>query len=361
MQAFLSRSLNRKNITRGFLFFGLCTVVGLCVSFLWGGTQDIGANIRSIQGNFILLAALCMLSDWLLGAARFHVFCRKMATRLSFLDSIRANLASICVGGITPFQTGGVGHIYIYNRVGVPMGGCITTGTISFIGTLIFLFLSAAYVAWQAPDFLPTAIMLFSRYILLMFALFLSFFLLMAFKPKVFLIPLTLIRFPNRRGFHLATKILDRLVITLDELITEHATFTRMFITDHKAVCVLSFVCTAGIYTSRFTGGYVIVRALGGNAPFWDVIAIQSILHFVTLFAPSPGASGIAEFLTVILMKNLLIGHTGGLYSLITRFFTTYCGVVVGGIVLVSQLAKDLDWQSNKETQTKKSIDTSLK
>ena len=359
MQEFLSRSLSRKNITRGFLFFGLCTVIGLCASFFWSDTKNIGADLRSLQGKYILLAALCMLVDWLFGGARIHIFCRKMTTGLTFLDGIRANLATICVGGITPFQTGGVGHIYIYSRVGVPVAGCITAGIISFTGTLIFLFLSAAYVAWQAPDFLPKGITLVSRYTLLMFALFLSFFLLMAVKPKVFLIPLTLIRFPDRRGFHFATKVLNRLVTTLGKLITEHATFTRMFITDHKGVCVVSFLCTAGIYASRFTGGYVIVRALGGDAPFWHVIAIQSILHFVTLFAPSPGASGIAEVLTVIFMGNLLVGHTGGLYSLLTRFFTTYCGVVVGGIVLVSQLAKDLDWQSNKETQAKKSIDTS--
>ena len=359
MQEFLSRSLNRKNITRGFVFFGLCTVIGLCAGFLWSGTQDIGTHILSMRGEFILLAALCMLTDWLFGGMRIHVFCRKMTTGLTFFDSIRANLSTICIGGITPFQTGGVGHIYICSRVGVPVAGCITTGIISFTGTLMFLFLAATYVALLAPDFVPSGITLFMRYALLMFALFLSFFLLMVVKPKVFLIPLTLIRFPDRRGFHLATNLLNRLVTTLDRLITEHAAYTRMFITHHKAVCVVSFLCTAGVYASRFTGGYVIVRALGGDAPFWHVIAIQSILHFVTLFAPSPGAAGFAEFLTVIYMENLLIGHTEGLYSLLTRFFTTYCGVVVGGIVVISQLAKDLDWQSDKETKTKKPVDTS--
>jgi len=360
MQEFLSRSLNPKNITRGFLFFALCTAVGLCISFLWSGTENIGVVLRSMRGRFLCLAALCMLSDWLCGAARFHIFSRKMLPRLGFLDSLRANLATICVGGITPFQTGGVGHIYIYNRVGVPVGGCVTTGIISFIGTLMFLFLSAAYVAWQAPAFLPKGVALLSRYSLLMFALVLSFFLLMAFRPGVFLIPLTRIRFPDGPGFHFATKILNRLVITLDKLIAEHATFARMFITDHKGVCILSFVLTAGIYMSRFIGGYVIVRALGGNAPFWDVMAVQSILHFVTLFAPSPGASGIAEFLTVVLMKNLLSDNLLGLYSLLTRFFTTYCAVVVGGSVLVSQLAKDLDWRSSKQHKRRKPMDTSM-
>jgi uncharacterized membrane protein YbhN (UPF0104 family) len=54
------------------------------------------------------------------------------------------------------------------------------------------------------------------------------------------------------------------------------------------------------------------------------------------------GASGIAEFLTVVLMKNLIKPDAVGLYALLTRFFTTYFAVAIGGTVLVSQLAKDL-------------------
>ena len=70
-----------------------------------------------------------------------------------------------------------------------------------------------------------------------------------------------------------------------------------MFVNEHRIVCGLSLVFTAGVYMSRFVGGYVVFRALGGDAPFWHVIAVQVILNFVTIFAPSPGASGISEIL----------------------------------------------------------------
>ncbi len=347
MQAFLNRSLNRRNVVRGFLFFLFCTVVGLYISFLWSGTQDIGLVLRSMRGKFLLLAVLCMFSDWLCGAARFHIFVRKMAPGLTFLDSLRANLATLCAGGITPFQTGGFGHMYIYNRVGVPLSGCITTGIISFIGTLVFLLLFAGYIIWQSPNFLPKGITFISRYSLLMFVIFLSFFLLMAFRPGIFLRPLTRLRLPKRRGLHAISKLLDRLISNLDRLITEHKAFTQMFISNHKGICILNFVLTAGIYTSRFVGGYLVARALNGEVLFEDVVAAQAILHFVILFAPSPGASGIAEFLTVALMRNLISSNSLGLFSLLTRFFTSYCAVAIGGVVLLSQLAKDLDWRTN--------------
>ena len=126
---------------RGLFLFSLCTIVGLGISFLWSGTENIGLVLRSIRGKYLLLALLCMGADWLCGAARLHVFTRHMSRRVTFFHSIRANLATICVGGVTPFQTGGVGHIYIFNRVGVPVSGAVTAGILTFICTLAVLIL----------------------------------------------------------------------------------------------------------------------------------------------------------------------------------------------------------------------------
>lgn len=355
MKEFFNRSLNPKNFARGILFFILCTVIGLYLSFLRSDTENIGTVLRDkMDVKFLLLAVLCMFCDWLSGGARLYIFVRKMSPHVTFIHGLRANLATLCIGGITPFQTGGLGHLYIFNRVGVPFSGTVTTGVISFIGTLTFLILSTGYVVQRAPDFLPKAITLVSQYSLLMFAFTLFGFLLLLIKPETVLLPLTRIQLPRRRGFRLAANILDRLILTLESVIVEHKAFTRMFVNEHKLVCLLSFVFTIGIYMSRFVGGYVVVRALGGDAPFWHVIAVQVIISFVTLFAPSPGASGISEFLIAMLMKPLLASGAIGLYALITRFFTTYCGVAVGGIVLMSQLTKDLrhrEMKGNEEIE----------
>ena len=345
MEEFISRSLSRRNITRGILFFIVFTIIGLSISFLWSGTEKIGQILRSIRVDFLFLSALCMCSDWLSGAARLHIFVRKMSPRVTFFDSIRAGLASICVGGITPLQTGGIAHIYIYNRVGVPVSGGITIGIITFIGTLAFLILAVSGVMWWNPTVLPKQITLVSQYSVLMFIIVFFIFLLMVIKPEAVIYPLVRLRLPKRRGFRFISNVLERLILRLERLILEHKSFTRMFITEHKKVWILSFVLSASIYISRFVCGYLIVRALGGDAPFWDVVAIQVILQFVTLFAPSPGASGIAEFLTAVLMKNLLPVGAVGIYALLTRFFSCYCAIAVGGVVLISQLAKDFHQQ----------------
>ena len=177
MQEFLSR----ENAARGALFFLLCTFAGLFLSFLWGGTQDIKQIFREMQVEMLLGACLCMFVDWVFGALRFHIFIRKVKPDIRFRDSLRANLATLCVSCITPFQTGGVGHLYIYTRAGVPLSASITSGIICFLSTIITLMCFAAGIAWLDPPFLPEGITWISLFSCLMFGLAFIGFLLLLF------------------------------------------------------------------------------------------------------------------------------------------------------------------------------------
>ena len=110
MQESLGGLMSRENVVRGTLLFVLFTFAGLFISFLWGGIQDIKRVVSEMQAQLLLSACLCMFVDWIFGALRFHVFIRKVTPEIKFRDSLRANLATLCVSCITPFQTGGVFH-----------------------------------------------------------------------------------------------------------------------------------------------------------------------------------------------------------------------------------------------------------
>lgn len=347
----LGRSLSRKNLIRGALFFTLCTFGGLCLSFLWSGVEDIGQVLRTMRVETLLLACLCMFADWTCGSLRFHIFVSKMAPKVRFVDSLRANLATLCVSGVTPFQTGGVGHLYIFTRAGVPLSGAVTTGIICFLGTLTILMLGTGYVLLSNPPFLPKSITLVSRYSLLGFTLVFTGFLLLLIKPRIILVALKWLGASLGHRFKRIGALFERITIKLEQLITEHQAFTRMFISHHKVSCLLSLLLTIGFFACRFLGGYVVVKALGGSATLWEMSVTGMIINFVTLFAPSPGASGIAELTSVLVMKNLMSSEPElvGLWTLLTRFFTVYCAVGIGGIVLGSQLTKDLKEDKTSE------------
>lgn len=341
MQEFLNRSLNRENAVRGTILFILCTFAGLFLSFLWSGSQDINQVFREMRVEMLLGACLCMFADWLFGALRFHVFIRKVTPSIRFRDSLRANLATLCVSAITPFQTGGVGHLYIYARAGVPLSGAITSGIICFLSTLITLILSAGGIAWLDPPFLPKGTTWISLFSFVMFGLVFGAFLLLLFKPEVIFRFFHYLCDAVQRKFTRLTPILERVTSRVEQLVTEHKTFTTLFLWEHKLTCALSVPLTCGFLGARIVGSYVVVQALNGDATLWELCVIGLVLNFIVLFAPSPGASGVAEIVTVVLMESLIAKELIPLFVLLTRFFSIYCAVFVGGIVIGLQVAKD--------------------
>ncbi len=341
MQEFLRRSLSRENRIRGTVFFVLCTFAGLFFSFLWGGTQDIKQVVLEMRAQLLLGACLCMFLDWLFGALRFHIFIRKVTPEIKFRDSLRANLATLCVSCITPFQTGGVGHLYIFTRVGVPLSGSMTTGIICFLSTLTTLIVCTGGILWLDPAFLPKEATWVSLFSFLMFGLVFAVFLLLLFKPEIVLRFFQWLCADAQRRFVRLAPVLERAALRVEQLTNEHKSFTRMFIRDYKGTCALSLLLTCGFLGARIVGSYIVLKALNGNATLWEICITNLMLNFVVLFAPSPGASGVAEVVTVRLMQSLILKELIPLYVLLTRFFVIYCAGVVGGIVIGSQLAKD--------------------
>ena len=351
MQEFLSRSLKRENVIRGTLLFVVCTFAGLFVSFLWSGGQDIKRVFREMQVEMLLGACLCMFVDWLFGALRFHVFIRKVTPTIRFRDSLRANVATLCVSAITPFQTGGVGHLYIYARAGVPLSGAITAGIFCFLSTLISLILGAVGILWLDPPFLPKGAAWISLFSFLMFGLVLTSFLLLLFKPEIVFHLFDWLCKTAQRRFTRVAPLLERAKLKVEQLTTEHKTFATMFLRDHKWTCLLGIPLTCGFIGARIVGSYIVAQALNGDTTLWELCVVGLVLNFVVLFAPSPGASGVAEVVTVGLMENVIAKELIPLFVLLTRFFSIYCAVLVGGIIISGQVAKD--FRKNKKNVAK--------
>ncbi|MXZ00610.1 flippase-like domain-containing protein, partial [Candidatus Poribacteria bacterium] len=249
------------------------------------------------------------------------------------------------VSAITPFQTGGVGHLYIYARAGVPLSGAITSGIICFLSTLTTLILCAGGIVWLDPPFLPKEATWVSLFSFLMFGLVFGAFLLLLFKPEIVFRFFHYLCAAVQRRFTRLAPILERATSRVEQLTTEHKSFTTMFLRQHKLTCILSIPLTCGFLGARIVGSYIVVQALNGDATLWELCIIGLVLNFVVLFAPSPGASGVAEVVTAALMEHLISKELIPLFVLLTRFFSIYCAVVVGGIVIGLQIAKDFRHQ----------------
>ena len=340
--------LSRENMIRGVILFTFFTLVGLLLSFFWSDTQDLKSGAEDLKQVFLdlryaylLIVCLCMFVDWICAGLRFHVFVRVVTPTIRLRDSFRAVLATLCVSAITPFQTGGVGHLYIYTRSGVPLSGALTAGIISFLSTLTILILSAAGILIINPNSLPEETTFISVFSFIIFSLVFIAFLLLLFKPDIVLRLFHWLGSFTQRKLTPIAPYIERATLKVEQLITEHKTFARTLLRDHKLTCIMSLLLTCGFFGARIIGSYFIVKAFNQHVTLWDLGVVAMLLNFVVLFAPTPGASGVAETMTSLLMKSLISGIFITPFVLLTRFFTVYITVVIGGIVIGMQLAKD--------------------
>ena len=72
---------------------------------------------------------------------------------------------------------------------------------------------------------------------------------------------------------------------------------------------------------------------MGYKVPIWTLLAFQVVVTFFMYFAPTPGATGIAEGGYGLLFAQLVQKQDIASLILSWRFLTIYIGVLIGIVV----------------------------
>jgi len=339
----LRNILNWKSVIRGAILFFVFTLAGLLISFLWKGSKNFGSVLHLVDWQFLILMLLLVFVDWTLMGYRLFIFANGMCNRIKFSDCFRANLVGTFMAAITPSQTGGwAGQFYILYKAGLNWAGGLVITIITYLFTLIFLLFSIPIVIVFHHQLYTGKIALLIQYSFIMFGLALASLILLLIKPDLVLRLLSkisssrLIKW-NHRIYNLS----QRGMLKLEHLIHEYKEYVAIFIKQKKGIFLLGVFITLIIYFNRTIIGYVIVRGLGTQTEFWNVIFIQILLIFISYFSPTPGASGVSEFSSTLLMSPLMHQGTALFFTALWRFSNSYLELFVGGIILIAQLRRD--------------------
>ncbi|MEE8573116.1 MAG: lysylphosphatidylglycerol synthase domain-containing protein, partial [Gemmatimonadota bacterium] len=82
----------------------------------------------------------------------------------------------------------------------------------------------------------------------------------------------------------------------------------------------------------------------GIEAPFVDVLMLQTLLIFLLYFAPTPGGSGLAEVLSGAVMSIYVPRELTPSYILLWRIFYAYLTVGAGAFIFWRWLK---DWEQS--------------
>lgn len=362
----------RATIPRRYLV-GALTFVVLSVLAFWYQLDSVPAGaspptLADIRWGWLPVLLLAPILEPLFGGLRMWIVCRTLGHHVGFWHCFKAEMGNIGVAMLTPSQSGGaVAQVYFLNKGGVPAAAAISTTVLTFMGTVVVM-LALGLWAVLGPHDLPGGLL--TRVIIsVMFVAGLGVFGAALWTPPVRaalgILSRAWLRFRNdtsslrpwyRPGRDpaegpldemgpIAHRISDVLYNYRDELYR----FLRVGRLAFLGVCL----CTAGFLATRAGLAIVSLRLLGlDDTSVLTLLGVQAGILFLIYLAPTPGAAGIAESVSLAMMGGIVpIGFTP-YYHVLWRMTTQYMVGCTGLAFLGFSLLRDLRRKLTREDST---------
>ena len=319
-------------LRKGAVLLFLFSFAGITALVIAAGGGESLKAFQALSPVYIAAGLVLVAVDLFLGGIRNHIFVRRIKPGTGFMLSFRANAANMFMGAVTPSQgLGGPAQLAVLNLGGIPLGAAASVSVLNFVGTILFFGTGVA-----------AALLFFQRWILsgtirsilwgcaVLFVL--ALFLLAAAILKPSFIKKTagsLFGFLKRVRW-INSKKLEKLEALFQKKVDEYHRWCLDFLFKSPRVVLLSVFITVLLYMNKFTISWLIARGLGLDVTWVAMFSSVYLITFVSYFAPSPGASGIAEVATGILLSPLIPGGFLPLYTLLNRMFILFIPAGIG-------------------------------
>lgn len=325
-----------KNLKKGARLFFIITVLSIVVLLAFTVRKDTFTSLKKLSLFFLCLTTIACLIRIYLECIRLQVLTLAFGKRLTFKGASEFILGGYFLS-IAPFGIGGLPlQFYILTKENLSLGEA--GAVIGMRGiTYIFAFiLTLPFLIGYKDLFAGTGMHTLSGYIITVYLLILALLILALWKTEFIK---SLIR---RASGSLSRHHREKFAKMLDKFCNEIDKFKFGLGTCcSKGFHILIFTVILSAISLFF---YVIMipllfRGLGINVPIIKTALTQLILTFMLMFAPTPGASGIAEGVGFAIYRSMCSPALIGIFVVLWRFFTYYTGVILGGIVLLRMLA----------------------
>jgi uncharacterized protein (TIRG00374 family) len=332
-----ARLLTPKLLVRGFELFVLASLAGFAVTFVYG--NDLAASLRGLAGlkwGWLLAGVALASMDWFGGGLRLWILARHIMPRPPLKGMFVAGGMGAWGSYVTPLQSGAAPMLmYTMRRYGVPLPVGVTCTFLSFVATVAFF----AIAGWMAIAFgagrslgQKGNVLGLSLYDLFLGTLWIIggigvlMALIFAFPRATSGLLHRIAEAISRRSRRVADRF-ERLRTGIDEARESLTAFNtpRGWLTLFWAT-----VLSGPSHANRLLAGYVALRALGIHANFVDVLLVQTLVMFLLYFAPTPGASGIAEVLSAAVMSVYVPRGLVPIYTLVWRCIQSWLTIAVG-------------------------------
>lgn len=335
------------------LTYSIFTLIFILTSYLsvvfiekhFNGKISFFTN-KSLTPTILLALGILLILYFLLDALRFLYVLKTLQIYVTFGYLVKVTFINMFLSNITPFATGGAfAQIYFLNKKDISIGDATAATTIKTVLPIIFFFITT-------PIILITNKNLFK--------------ILPSGNNFIYIISLVLIYMVAAYAFYKVlentniikkklTKILDLLeqkkIISKNKIkrfrnksfleIDIFALNIKKFLKGKKKYILLSIIFMILYLFILFMFPVILIRGLNSSISTSQIISIQILLTFVTYFAPTPGATGVAEGGFTLMFSNFVDKNDIVSLTFSWRFFTMYLGMLIGVTIFYLEIVKN--------------------
>lgn len=327
------------------IYLALFLVVSAVALYIIYNLFAEGFNFqRILDFPFEVLAMLGVLLFFyfIFDGLRLFAILKTLEADITFFAIYKLVFINLFVSNITPLASGGgFAQVYFLQHKGVPLGKSSAATLIRTLLATTMLFIGAPLILLSNERMLSLVPGNSVYYYLAAFVgLYLLFFYFVIFKNKLLkkLIYqfLSFLKSKNiiseKRYKKILRYLFDNLDMFIDDLI--------LFVYGEKLYVILSFLFTIIFLLSEFSFSYLLLIGLGYEVSFLHVITLQVVVVFLMYFAPTPGASGVAEGGYSLLFRQIVTKNDVFPLIFYWRFLTKYIGMFIGIFVFSRLILK---------------------
>ncbi len=333
----MASPLSPKLLLRGFEIFVGISLVGYAAVLFYGDNLPAFLHgLTQLHWGWMLVGLGLASMDWIGGGLRLWVVAREVHPNPPLKGMILAGGMSAWAAYLTPLQSGAAPMmIYTMRRFGISVPVAMTSTLMTFIATVAFFGIAG-----------PTAILLGAgkslgtKGDLLGLSLYDLFLGTLGIFAGLGVLLIVVILFPQvASGFlhrlavwagRRSKRIEARLEKMLAGIKEAHASVLKFNSPRGWLSLVWCTLLSGPSHANKLLAGYVALRAIGVEAHFVDVLLVQTLVTFLLYFAPTPGASGIAELLSAIVMTAYVPAAMTPVYTLVWRTILSYYTIAFG-------------------------------
>jgi hypothetical protein len=350
----MALALTPRLLRRGLELFAVISLTGVAILvgyylIRFGDRVDVFLTpFLRLHWGWVLVGLVLASMDWFGGGLRLWVCARYVRPGVKLRDMVLAGGFGAWGAYLTPFQSGSAPMaIWVMRRAGVPLPEAVTSIFVTFIATVAFFAIAGPLAVW-----LGAGKSLAQHGLVLGITLYDLFKTSLTIFGIIGLMMLSAVFFPG-----VAKRLIQRLANRIGRRSPRAAARMEKLTAgvDRAHDCVVAFGTPKGLVTllmaivisgpshaNKLLAGYVTLRVLGIPADFTDILLLQTLISFLLYFAPTPGASGLAELTSAAVMSLYVPRELTPSYTLIWRFINSYATVIVGSLIFWHWLRRGL-------------------